>query len=282
MKLDLPIVIEGKTKTIYGVGDGTVLVVSRDDITAGDGAKHDVIEGKAAASTRTTCNIFALLENNGVPTHFVRRGPNDVTFRARHVKMIPLELIVRRYATGSYLDRFPDVADGTRFTRPKFEVFEKDDKSHDPLLKFDFENGLLLRYVPNKKAAEALGGSFVAGGSMGMESLAGSRYADITPALLDQLRNLAIRIFEIIEEAWATVGGTYIDFKIECGFDLETGELVVADVIDSDSGRLRFGGVDGDDKSKESYRDGSKSLPELRASFDEVADLSERIRELRI
>src|SRR4051794_32221639 len=69
--------IEGKTKVVEDAGNGEVLIRSKDDITAGDGAKHDVLEGKAAASTRTTCNIFGLLERNGVPTHFVDRV-NDV------------------------------------------------------------------------------------------------------------------------------------------------------------------------------------------------------------
>ncbi len=74
--------IEGKTKIIIDAGDGTVLIRSKDEITAGDGAKHDVIEGKAASSTTTTCNIFRLLNNNRVPTHFVERL-DAVTFRAQ-------------------------------------------------------------------------------------------------------------------------------------------------------------------------------------------------------
>src|SRR4051794_34753236 len=62
---------EGKTKVIIEAADGTVLIRSKDDITAGDGAKRDVIDGKGASSTTTTCNIFRLLEGHGVPTHFV-------------------------------------------------------------------------------------------------------------------------------------------------------------------------------------------------------------------
>jgi len=86
---------EGKTKIVEQASNGEVLVRSKDDITAGDGARRDVLDGKAAASTRTTCNIFELLERNGVRTHFVERV-DDVTFRARHVEMIPLELVARR------------------------------------------------------------------------------------------------------------------------------------------------------------------------------------------
>ncbi|HEY6739130.1 MAG TPA: phosphoribosylaminoimidazolesuccinocarboxamide synthase, partial [Actinopolymorphaceae bacterium] len=105
-------IAEGKTKVVIDAGDGTVLIRSKDDITAGDGERHDVIDGKAVASTTTTCNIFRLLGDHGVPTHFLEQV-DAVTFRARRVDMIPLELVARRIATGSFLDRNPDVADGT-------------------------------------------------------------------------------------------------------------------------------------------------------------------------
>ena len=263
--------IEGKTKIIIDAGDGTVLIRSKDDITAGDGAKHDVIEGKAASSTASTCNIFRLLDNHLVPTHFVEQL-DDVTFRARKVEMIPLELVARRIATGSFLDRNADVADGTVFADLVFEVFEKDDANHDPLLEFDFERDALRRLVPNTNAALQLGKAH-AGDLLGEETLSHSRYATVTAELLGQLRDLTFRTFEIVERAWARLGGTYFDFKIECGFDHETGALLVADVIDSDSGRLRFGAKD---MSKQAYRDGSQSLPDIKKNFDDVAELTKQ------
>ena len=76
-----------------------------------------------------------------------------------------------------------------------------------------------------------------------------------------------------VEGAWAEQGGVYLDVKIECGFDRATGELLVADVIDSDSGRLRFGDVD---VSKQAYRDGTATLPELKGRVDEVAARTDR------
>jgi phosphoribosylaminoimidazole-succinocarboxamide synthase len=255
--------IEGKTKIIIDAADGTVLIRSKDDITAGDGAKHDVIEGKATSSTTTTCNIFRLLNNNRVPTHFVERLDAD-TFRARKVEMIPLELVARRIATGSFLDRNADIADGTVFADLVFEVFEKDDANHDPLLEFDFARDVLRRFVPNTKAALQLG-DVHAGDLISEEMLSHSRYATVTSQLLEQLRDLTVRTFEIVEHAWARLGGTYFDFKIECGFDHETGALLVADVIDSDSGRLRFADKE---MSKQAYRDGSQSLPDIKKNFD--------------
>ena len=266
----MQVLIEGKTKIVEDAGNGEVLIRSKDDITASDGARHDVLDGKAAASTTTTCNIFRLLERNGIPTHFVGRV-DEVTFRARNVRMIPLELVARRYATGSFRDRFPDLPDGAIFEEPVFEVFEKDDANHDPLLEFDFESGLLRRFIPNSKAA-AVGPTAKAGDLLSEEPISGSRYSEISAELLAELRGLTVRAFEVIEEAWRPHGAVYIDFKIECGFDCETGGLLVADVIDSDSGRLRFGDVD---MSKQSYRDGTATLPEIKKKFDEVAALTE-------
>ena len=263
--------IEGKTKLIIDAGDGTVLIRSKDDITAGDGAKHDVIEGKAASSTTTTCNIFRLLDNNRVPTHFVERL-GAVTFQARKVDMIPLEFVARRIATGSFLDRNADIAEGTVFADLIFEVFEKDDANHDPLLGFDFAHDVLHRFVPNTRAALQFG-DVHAGDLISEEVLSHSRYAAVTSELLEHIRTLTVRTFEIVEHEWVRLGGTYFDFKIECGFDHETGALLVADVIDSDSGRLRFGDRD---LSKQAYRDGSLSLPDIKKNFDEVAELTKQ------
>jgi phosphoribosylaminoimidazole-succinocarboxamide synthase len=266
------VVAEGKTKIVEDAGNGEVFVRSKDDITAGDGTKHDVLNGKGAASTRTTGNVFRLLERHGIPTHFVNRV-DDVTFRARDVKMIPLELVGRRYATGSFRDRFPDLADGAVLDELVFEIFEKDDAQHDPLLEFDFEAGVLRRYVPNNNAAQAIGPAVKAGDLISEEPLSDGRYADVSPELIARLGSLTASAFKVIENAWKQQGGVYVDFKIECGFDRETGDLLVADVIDSDSGRLRFGDVD---MSKQSYRDGTATLPEVKKKFEEVAARTDR------
>lgn len=257
------VLIEGKTKVIIDAGDGTVLVISKDDITAGDGAKHDTLEGKAICSTQTTCNVFELLEANGVKTHYVGRV-NDTTFRARNVQMIPLELVVRRIATGSYLKRDPGVADGTVFDDLVFEVYEKDDANHDPMLEFGFWFSEFFRFTASVPRNQ---------GFMNSEKIADSAFPYLTPQMLSQLREISFIVFEILEAAWEKHNGVLYDFKIECGIDASTGELLVADVIDSDSWRLRFDGVQVD---KQSYRDGSKSLPDIRKDFQQVAALTDQ------
>ncbi|HTE58620.1 MAG TPA: phosphoribosylaminoimidazolesuccinocarboxamide synthase [Verrucomicrobiae bacterium] len=255
------VLAEGKTKVILDNGHGEVLIRSKDDITAGDGERHELLTGKAACSTRTTCNVFALLMLNDIPTHY-RGHVDDVTFRARRVRMIQLELVVRRIATGSYLKRHPDVQADTLLDDLVFEIFEKDDANHDPLMEFDFQRETVRRYDAKLPLGEGL---------MSETPLAVTIYSGVSPTLLERLQEIAIRTFLVLEAAWASVGGTLFDFKVECGYDAATGQLLLADVIDNDSWRLRFGQRTMD---KQLFRDGEASLPEIKLRYEEVADLS--------
>ena len=99
------IVAEGKTKIIRMTDEKYVVCVeSKEDITAGDGARRDIIEGKDFLATETTSNCFFLLRRHGIPNHFLSRV-DDTSFYARECAMIPIESVVRRIATGSYLKR---------------------------------------------------------------------------------------------------------------------------------------------------------------------------------
>ena len=79
------LIAEGKTKRIHQLADSKDLVtlVAKDDITAGDGAKHDVIPEKGLLANRTTCNVFRLLKDCGVPVAFEEQEIADVVHRAR-------------------------------------------------------------------------------------------------------------------------------------------------------------------------------------------------------
>lgn len=119
-------VIEGKTKVIYELPKlpGSVLVQSKDRITAGDGARaHDLV-GKAAISTATTCKVFELLNSVGVKTHFIKRA-SETAFVAKECAMVPIEWVTRRVATGSFIRRHVGVKEGYRFNPPKQETFFK-------------------------------------------------------------------------------------------------------------------------------------------------------------
>lgn len=235
---------EGKTKVIWESGSDTVLIESKNVITAGDGARRDQIEGKAAIATATTVNCFELLERNGIPTHYLDQI-DERTFRARKVRMIPLELVVRRVATGSYLKRRPDVVEGTVFSGLVVEFFEKDDANHDPLVIIDIVGWRLLRYAPNKPLAD---------GFLSEQSL------DETAVYLEaedviDLAERAKSVFSVLERAWAARDVTLVDLKIECGFSSEWDRLVVADVIDNDSWRIWPAGEKSQMKDKQVYRD---------------------------
>ncbi|HVE80835.1 MAG TPA: phosphoribosylaminoimidazolesuccinocarboxamide synthase, partial [Candidatus Dormibacteraeota bacterium] len=267
------VLTEGKTKVIRQDSEnpGEVLIESKDDITAGDGVKRDQLEGKARASTVTTSNCFELLEAHGIPTHF--RGQLDEwTFRARNVEMIPLELVARRIATGSYLKRRPDVVEGTIFPDVMVEFFEKDDPNHDPLLVLDLASRRLLRFVASKPLAE---------GFMAEQSLAESQFADLTGPMILTLIEITEHVFTTLEEAWAQQDVALVDLKIECGRDAETGELVVADVIDNDSWRIWPGGDKSAMKDKQVYRDladtddpkaKAKELGKIKENYQWVAE----------
>ena len=113
------LIAEGKTKQIYAHPSDAdlAIIVSKDDITAGDGARRNVIVGKGLISGRTTANNFALLTRAHIASHFVAHGDSDDTMVVRRCTMIPLEVVTRRIATGSYLKRHPHVAEGNALSR---------------------------------------------------------------------------------------------------------------------------------------------------------------------
>ena len=240
---------EGKTKVIWDAGDDEVLVESKDDITAGDGAKHDLLEGKAVYSTRTTSNCLEFLQAHGVETHFLGRV-DARTFRARNVQMIPIELVARRIATGSYLKRRSDVVEGTIFDDLIVEFFEKDDPNHDPLVIIDQVGNRMLRFVASKPLGE---------GFMGEAPFSELWWCNPAhhqvPKLVAGLADTTRMVFTMLERAWAEQAVALVDLKIECGFDVASGNLLVADVIDNDSWRIWPGGDKAEMKDKQVYRD---------------------------
>ncbi|HVQ44361.1 MAG TPA: phosphoribosylaminoimidazolesuccinocarboxamide synthase [Candidatus Saccharimonadia bacterium] len=266
---------EGKTKVIWDAGDGKVTIESKDDITAGDGAKHDMLEGKAITANQTTSNVFALLKAKGLATHFIERTA-DRAFKARSAKMIPLELVARRIATGSYLKRRPDVKEGTIFGDLVVEFFEKDDPNHDPLVIFDFVTGRLLRYTASKPLGE---------GFMNEQPLAETIFKDLDAPQILTLVELTKQAFEVLEAAWAEQEVTLVDLKIEAGRDAETDELFIADVVDNDSWRIWPGGDKSQMKDKQVYRNlagvddpaaKAKELGKIKQNYTWVAEATEK------
>ena len=260
---------EGKTKIIWQDPHHPhqVLIESKDDITAGDGIRRNLLPDKGAYANRTTCNCFDLLQRHGFSTHYV--GPvDDRTFLARSVKMIPVELVVRRIATGSYLKRNPTIEEGTPFSSLVFERFAKDDALHDPLLTYDHQTGTLTFNDPTKPVGQ---------GVIKQEQVvrpASYRQAIATQQLITQ------EVFLLLERAWAVQNVTLVDLKIECGLDRETGTLVVADVIDNDSWRIWPSGRKDKMLDKQVYRDlvevTDEKMRDVLANYAAVANATDK------
>lgn len=260
------VLAEGKTKIIRQSDDeGEVLIESKDDITAGDGARREVLPRKSIYSTQTTSNVFRLLSKAGIPNHFISRE-SDTTFRAKRVKMIPIELVARRIAYSSYLLRNPSILSGTRFDdKLVFEMFAKIDQSHDPLLVYDFAKGSVSTYDQKKP--------------IGPDSLISKVPIKGSPFGIDQktwtaLQELTFKVFGVLEEAWADQGVSLVDLKIECGTTPD-GQLIVADVIDNDSWRLWPGGDPKRMVDKQLFRDG-KPIDYVASKYAWVAEATDQ------
>ncbi len=124
---------EGKAKKVYLTDDPDVLIVDyKDDATAFNGLKKGTIVGKGVVNNRMTNLVFRKLENEGVPTHFVEELSDRET-AVKKVEIVPLEVIIRNVAAGSFSKRL-GVPEGTKFKAPTIEFSYKNDDLGDPLI----------------------------------------------------------------------------------------------------------------------------------------------------
>jgi phosphoribosylaminoimidazole carboxylase PurE protein len=268
-----PLLAEGKTKKIHQVAGSADLVtlVSKDDITAGDGAKHDIIPDKGRFANATTCNVFRLLRACGLPVAFVEQD-SPSSFVAPRCDMLPYEVVARREAHGSYLKRNPHFSKGQLFPKLIVEIFLKTKDRNwkgkplicdDPLM--HYADGKITLFNPAKPI-------------QGQEPFLVLSSSEVFSSeaewkLLPEMGRLARRAFLVLEKAWQLEGGTLADFKVEFGFDTK-GRLLLADVIDNDSWRVIEGGSYID---KQVYRDGG-ALDDVAAKYWRVADITGRFR----
>ncbi len=124
---------EGKAKKVYATEDPEVLIVSyKDDATAFNGLKKGTIVGKGAINNRMTNYLMKKLEEEGVPTHFIREL-NDTETEVKKVTIVPLEVIVRNIAAGSLSKRL-GLPEGTKLKKTVLEYSYKDDALGDPMV----------------------------------------------------------------------------------------------------------------------------------------------------
>jgi phosphoribosylaminoimidazole carboxylase / phosphoribosylaminoimidazole-succinocarboxamide synthase len=268
------LVAEGKTKRIHEVGsDGLVTLISKDDITAGDGAKHDVIPDKGRLANATTCNVFRLLKACGLPVAFVRQDSAS-SFVAPNCEMLPYEVVVRREAHGSYLKRNPHIAKGQLFPQLLVEFYLKTkDRSWKgkPLVCDD----PLMLFAKGQQAIRLLNPAKPIQGQEPFLVLQESEVFSHTDELdlFPEMRRIAAHAFLALEKAWQLEGGTLVDLKVEFGFDTK-GNLLLADVIDNDSWRVVESGTYID---KQVYRDGG-ALDDVAAKYRRVAEITSRFQ----
>ncbi|HZO47897.1 MAG TPA: phosphoribosylaminoimidazolesuccinocarboxamide synthase [Xanthobacteraceae bacterium] len=269
------LVTEGKTKRIYQLADSKDLVtlVAKDDITAGDGAKHDVIPEKGLLANRTTCNVFRLLKECGVPVAFEEQD-SATSFIAPGCTMLPYEVVTRREAHGSYLKRHPHIAKGQLFPQLLVEFYlktkDKDWKgkplvADDPLMDFT-DGGSQIKLLNPAKPV------------IGQEPFLILPTSDVLASndewkIFPEMRRIARQVFLVLEKAWQLQGGTLVDLKVEFGLDSK-GRLLLADVIDNDSWRVI---EDGSYIDKQVYRDGG-ALDDVAAKYRRVAEITDRFQ----
>jgi len=198
-------IYDGKAKTLYeGPEPGTLIQYFKDDTTAGDGARHEIVDGKGVLNNRISEFIFSKLNNLGIPTHFIRRM-NMREQLIKEVEIIPLEVVVRNVAAGSLTKRLGLEA-GTQLPRSIIEFYYKDDALKDPMV--------------SEEHITAFGWA--------------------TPQELDDIMALAIRVNDFLTGLFMGVGIQLVDFKIECGrlYDGDMMRIVLADEISPDNCRL--------------------------------------------
>ena len=270
------LVIEGKTKKIYQVAGNAdlVTVISKDDITAGDGAKHDIIPDKGRLANRTTCNVFPPAQGVRPCPSRSRKQDSESSFIAPNCLMLPYEVVVRREAHGSYLKRNPHFSKGQLFPQLIVELFLKTKDRNwkgkplvcdDPLLIYQEASSQIQLFNPAKPIH----------GQEPFLVLAGSEVfgRDEEWKIFPEMRRIARQAFLVLEKAWQLEGGTLVDFKVEFGFDPK-GHLLLADVIDNDSWRVIENGSYID---KQVYRDGG-ALDDVAAKYRRVAEVTNRFQ----
>ena len=193
---------EGKAKKVFATDDPNLVIVDyKDDATAFNGEKKGTIVGKGAINNVMSNHMFQLLEQQGVPTHFVEQLSERETV-VKKVSIVPLEVIIRNISAGSFAKRY-GVEEGIVFDEPTFEFSYKNDELHDPLL--NTSHALALKLATKEEIAT--------------------------------IRAMALKINDILKAFFADCGVRLIDFKLEFG-RLPDGTIVLADEISPDTCRF--------------------------------------------
>lgn len=192
---------EGKAKKVFATENPDYVIVSyKDDATAFNGLKKGTIEGKGVINNKMSNMMMAMLEKKGIPTHFVQQIDDRNTV-VKKVQIVPLEVIIRNVAAGSFSKRY-GVAEGTSFSSPTIEFSYKNDDLGDPLIN-DY-HALALNLATSEE--------------------------------IDTIKKMAFAVNEAMKEFFKKLNIDLIDFKLE--FGRFKGQIVLADEISPDTCRF--------------------------------------------
>jgi len=192
---------EGKAKKVFATDDPDVVIVDyKDDATAFNGVKKGTITGKGVINNKMSNYLFKILEKEGVPTHFIEELSDRET-AVKKVQIVPLEVIIRNVAAGSFSKRL-GIEEGRVLLCPTLEFSYKDDALGDPMI--------------NSYFALAIGAA--------------------TQEEIDDITKYAFKVNDVLKKFFADAGIDLIDFKIE--FGRYHGKIILADEISPDTCRL--------------------------------------------
>ena len=227
-------IYEGKGKVLFeGPEPGTLVQYFKDDATAFNNKKTGTITGKGVLNNRISEFIMSRLNDIGVPTHFVRRL-NMREQLVREVEILPIEVVVRNVAAGSFAKRF-GLDEGGRLPRSIIEYYYKSDALDDPLV--------------TEEHITAMGWAATQD--------------------LDDITQMALRVNDFLQGLFIGCGLTLVDFKLEFGrlWEDEEMRLVLADEISPDSCRL-WDVESGERMDKDRFR---RDLGGVEEAYQEVA-----------
>ncbi|MBI4184179.1 MAG: phosphoribosylaminoimidazolesuccinocarboxamide synthase [Proteobacteria bacterium] len=227
-------IYEGKAKVLFeGPEPGTLVQYFKDDASANNNTKRGVITGKGVLNNRISEYLMLRLGEMGIPTHFVRRL-NMREQLVREVEIIPVEVICRNVAAGTFAKRF-NIPEGQPLPRSVVEYYYKSDELDDPLV--------------SEEHITAFGWA--------------------TPQDLDDIMSLTLRINDFLSGLFLGIGIRLVDFRLEFGRLWENDEMriVVADEISPDSCRL-WDTKTGEKMDKDRFR---RDLGRVEEAYQEVA-----------
>ena len=233
----MSLLYEGKAKRVFSTETVHQLRVEyKDEVTAGNGAKKDKMQGKGRLNNRITSIIFEYLNKHGLESHFIKQL-SETEQLVKEVKIIPLEVVVRNIATGSITKRL-GFEKGHVFDEPLVEFFYKNDDLNDPLITDDH---VKLLHIANDEGIKAL------------KDMA----KNINKVLIQLMNEMDLRL---------------VDFKVEFG-KTENGDILLADEISPDTCRIwdKYSDTNFD---KDVYRNDTGSLIDTYQTFlDKLEEL---------